>query len=304
MPLLPPPSNSTSTMRSSSDACASVCSIAALVSSTPLCAGHLVHLAHRGVDLFDRRGLLAALAGRCRPSARWTSGPHSSMASSFCGRLRHQPASRPSPRCPTARSAPSLRSRPGRRDCASRRTSTATTAKPLPASPARAASTEAFSARRLVWKAMSSISPMMLQILPEEVVIRSIAAVGAAASPRRLLRRCASRLPATPARLRGASRVVRHGARQLLHRRRGLLDGRRLLGGAFAEVVGAREDLAGRGLQRRARSRCSWPTISLSLSATALVSSFSRREGALDTCRRPAASGRPGPAPTAPRRSR
>ncbi|MCY1533258.1 hypothetical protein D9M68_685800 [compost metagenome] len=53
-------------------------------------------------------------------------------------------------------------------DCASRRTSTATTAKPLPASPARAASTEAFKARRLVWKAMSSISPIMLEILPED----------------------------------------------------------------------------------------------------------------------------------------
>ena len=61
--------------------------------------------------------------------------------------------------------------------CASRRTSTATTAKPLPASPARAASTEAFSASKLVWKAMSSISPMMLEILPEDCVIRSIASL-------------------------------------------------------------------------------------------------------------------------------
>jgi hypothetical protein len=38
--------------------------------------------------------------------------------------------------------------------CASRRTSSATTAKPRPASPARAASTEALRARRLVWKAI------------------------------------------------------------------------------------------------------------------------------------------------------
>jgi hypothetical protein len=53
-------------------------------------------------------------------------------------------------------------------DCASRRTSIATTAKPLPASPARAASTEALSASRLVWKAMSSIMPMMLEILAED----------------------------------------------------------------------------------------------------------------------------------------
>jgi hypothetical protein len=38
--------------------------------------------------------------------------------------------------------------------CASERTSPATTAKPRPCSPARAASTAAFSARMLVWNAM------------------------------------------------------------------------------------------------------------------------------------------------------
>ena len=43
------------------------------------------------------------------------------------------------------------------------RTSSATTANPAPASPARAASTAAFKARRLVWKAISS---MVLIILP------------------------------------------------------------------------------------------------------------------------------------------
>jgi hypothetical protein len=41
---------------------------------------------------------------------------------------------------------------------ASLRTSVATTAKPLPASPARAASMAALRARRLVWPAMSLIS--------------------------------------------------------------------------------------------------------------------------------------------------
>ena len=45
------------------------------------------------------------------------------------------------------------------------RTSDATTAKPRPCSPARAASTAAFSARMLVWKAMPSITPMMSAIL-------------------------------------------------------------------------------------------------------------------------------------------
>ena len=44
--------------------------------------------------------------------------------------------------------------------CASERTSPATTAKPLPCSPARAA-TAAFSARMLVWNAMPSITPTM-----------------------------------------------------------------------------------------------------------------------------------------------
>ena len=42
--------------------------------------------------------------------------------------------------------------------CASARTSEATTAKPLPCSPARADSTAALSARMLVWKAMPSIT--------------------------------------------------------------------------------------------------------------------------------------------------
>ena len=65
-------------------------------------------------------------------------------------------------------------------DCARRRTSTATTAKPLPASPARAASTDALSASKLVWKAMSSIMPMILEILPDELVIFSIASVASA----------------------------------------------------------------------------------------------------------------------------
>ena len=49
--------------------------------------------------------------------------------------------------------------------CARLRTSLATTAKPRPCSPARAASTAALSARMLVWKAMPSITPMMSAIL-------------------------------------------------------------------------------------------------------------------------------------------
>ncbi len=49
--------------------------------------------------------------------------------------------------------------------CASERTSPATTAKPRPCSPARAASTAAFSARILVWNAMPSITPVMSDTL-------------------------------------------------------------------------------------------------------------------------------------------
>ena len=46
------------------------------------------------------------------------------------------------------------------------RTSSATTAKPLPAFPARAASTAAFSASILVWKAISLIVFTIFQSLP------------------------------------------------------------------------------------------------------------------------------------------
>jgi hypothetical protein len=48
--------------------------------------------------------------------------------------------------------------------CARLRTSPATTAKPRPCSPARAASTVALSARMLVWKAMPSMTEMMSTI--------------------------------------------------------------------------------------------------------------------------------------------
>ena len=55
------------------------------------------------------------------------------------------------------------------------RTSSATTAKPLPALPARAASTAAFRARMLVWKAMFSMVAMILPISSEELEIFSMA---------------------------------------------------------------------------------------------------------------------------------
>ncbi|MCY1555306.1 hypothetical protein D9M68_919560 [compost metagenome] len=54
------------------------------------------------------------------------------------------------------------------------RTSEATTAKPRPCSPARAASTAAFSARMFVWNAMPSITPMMSTIFLDDALIEPI----------------------------------------------------------------------------------------------------------------------------------
>ncbi len=54
------------------------------------------------------------------------------------------------------------------------RTSPATTAKPRPCSPARAASTAALRARMLVWKAMPSITPMMSAILRADSLIEDM----------------------------------------------------------------------------------------------------------------------------------
>ena len=58
--------------------------------------------------------------------------------------------------------------------CASARTSEATTAKPRPDSPARAASTAALSARMLVWKATPSMVRMISAMRSDDCVICSI----------------------------------------------------------------------------------------------------------------------------------
>jgi hypothetical protein len=124
-------------------------------------------------------------------------------------------------------------------DWASRRTSTATTAKPLPASPARAASTEALSAKRLVWKAMSSISPMMFEIFDEglsDAIHRSgrlahhlAALFGGAGDVAG--KRCS--LPWRDQRFCSTVVASCSIAAEVF------LDRRRLLGGAFGEVVRA-----------------------------------------------------------------
>ncbi|MNT32873.1 hypothetical protein D3C72_1687750 [compost metagenome] len=58
--------------------------------------------------------------------------------------------------------------------CAKLRTASATTAKPLPCSPARAASTAAFNAKRFVWKAISSITEMISSIFFDDEEISCI----------------------------------------------------------------------------------------------------------------------------------
>ena len=86
---------------------------------------------------------------------------------------------------------------------ASSRTSCATTAKPLPASPARAASTPAFRASRLVWKAISSITPMMLVISFDDFSIAPMALIALPTiSPERsaFCRASITSLPASSAR--------------------------------------------------------------------------------------------------------
>ncbi|MOA54890.1 hypothetical protein D3C78_1785850 [compost metagenome] len=63
---------------------------------------------------------------------------------------------------------------------ASLRTSSATTAKPLPCSPARAASIAALRAKRLVCSAISSITAMMAPISSEDCPKLSITATTSA----------------------------------------------------------------------------------------------------------------------------
>jgi len=100
---------------------------------------------------------LAAAMSPMMSATRWTLATISAIAVPAC-------STRALPR-PTRVTLSSIRRLISRAASAERparlRTSAATTAKPRPWSPARAASTAAFKARILVWKAMPSMTPMM-----------------------------------------------------------------------------------------------------------------------------------------------
>ncbi len=108
---------------------------------------------------------------------------------------------------------------------ASLRTSEATTAKPLPCSPARAASTAAFSASRSVWRAISCT----MVILLGDGLHRLDRAADRLAARLRVRRRLAGDLLG----LAGVVGVLLDVGGHLLHRGGGFLGRGRLLGGAL-----------------------------------------------------------------------
>jgi hypothetical protein len=123
---------------------------------------HLVELRDGLVDLADA-ALCSPAAAEISPMmslTRCTLATISSMVPP-ASRTRRVPVSTRSTLAPIS----DLISRAASAErCARLRTSPATTAKPRPCSPARAASTAALSARMLVWKAMPSMVPMMSAI--------------------------------------------------------------------------------------------------------------------------------------------
>jgi len=124
--------------------------------------GGLVHLVDRPADLTDPVALFlnwplvispmmsVTRRMRCRPPRSWSRRPWSTS----CGALLD-------PFHAGVDQALDFFGGLGAAAGQGRAPPLATTAKPRPCSPARAASTAALSARMLVWKAMPSITPMM-----------------------------------------------------------------------------------------------------------------------------------------------
>ena len=148
---------------------------------------------------------------------------------------------------------------------ASRRISAATMEKPLPASPARLPSSAALSASRSERSAISSITSTTVPM--RSTRLDSLAMESATATPSlriccmawmnspmapRPARAAPSVSSATRATRAGVLGDLRGGVLELLHRRRGLVDGRGLLGGGGLVLRGGREHLVGgRGQPQR-----------------------------------------------------
>ena len=128
---------------------------------------------------------------------------------------------------------------------ASERTSSATTAKLRPASPARAASTAALRARRLVWKAMSLMSLMIWEVPSVEVRMAAIAA-SIRVIDWRPLRRGLARAADRGVRLLRLVRGAAQHRRDQLDRGGVLGERRGLLGGAARDRLARAGDLHGR----------------------------------------------------------
>ena len=145
---------------------------------------------------------------------------------------------------------------------ASLRTSSATTAKPRPCSPARAASMAAFSASRLICSAMSFtcwVAPMMLWVLPRNFSTESAMPFTAVCTLDMARSRCLHRDPA-PVGIVGAARgdfpdlfgVVGHRGNaggHLFHGGGGGGDSASLIGAGAAQSGGGIGQVAGQAVQ-------------------------------------------------------